>query len=139
MSINVAAYDAYKHGALNLVSDAKVALLALTAALGGKTWSSDSNLRTAWARETAKVKAAPKNNGLPTDSQVIGAVQRTATLQTVVISPNRWEEGQITNPSRVQGIKMRDVAFQNPQTAADLLGGSGYVFIQKSHSLETII
>jgi hemoglobin/transferrin/lactoferrin receptor protein len=58
--------------------------------------------------------------------------QSDVTLETVVISPNRWEEGQITNPSRVQGIKMRDVAFQNPQTTADLLGGSGYVFIQKS-------
>ncbi len=95
MSINVAAYDAYKHGALNLVSDAKVALLALTAALGGKTWSSDSNLRRAWARETAEVKAAPKNNGLPTDSQVIGAVQRTASAKTIVMGAAGTMPGEL--------------------------------------------
>lgn len=71
-------------------------------------------------------------SALTGDQPTIVMRQSDVTLQTVVISPNRWEEGQITNPSRVQGIKMRDVAFQNPQTAADLLGGSGYVFIQKS-------
>jgi 3D-(3,5/4)-trihydroxycyclohexane-1,2-dione acylhydrolase (decyclizing) len=85
MSINVAAYDAYKHGAVNLVSDAKVALLALGAALAGKTWSADMALRLDWAEQTAAVKAPPKSSGLPTDAQVIGAVQRTALASTVVM------------------------------------------------------
>ncbi|HEX2898326.1 MAG TPA: hypothetical protein VHS96_01280, partial [Bacteroidia bacterium] len=32
------------------------------------------------------------------DNPTIALQQSDVTLQTIVISPNRWEEGQITNP-----------------------------------------
>lgn len=54
------------------------------------------------------------------------------SLQEVVVSAQRWEQKKIETPSRIASINVREVAFQNPQTAADLLGISGYVFIQKS-------
>ena len=58
--------------------------------------------------------------------------KKNVTLNEVVISANRWEQNLREIPHRVEIIKMREVAFQNPQTTADLLGTSGYVFIQKS-------
>ncbi len=95
LSINVAAYDAYKHGALNLVSDAKVALQALTHALKSHKWASIPNLQSDWAAITAAVKAAPTTNALPTDMQVIGAVQRTASKSTLVMSAAGTMPGEL--------------------------------------------
>jgi 3D-(3,5/4)-trihydroxycyclohexane-1,2-dione acylhydrolase (decyclizing) len=77
ISINVQAYDADKHGAIGLVADAKVALEALSAALGGhKSEQQDGALRSEWLAAVDLHCAAPKSDGLPTDAQVIGAVQR---------------------------------------------------------------
>ncbi len=54
------------------------------------------------------------------------------SLDQVVISASRWKQNQRDIPSKVSTITSREVALQNPQTAADLLGASGEVFIQKS-------
>lgn len=50
----------------------------------------------------------------------------------VYFSGNRAPKPLIENPNRVEKISMKEAAFQNPQTTADLLGMSGYAFIQKS-------
>jgi 3D-(3,5/4)-trihydroxycyclohexane-1,2-dione acylhydrolase (decyclizing) len=87
MSINVMAYDAYKHGAISLVSDAKVALQAIGKALGTQKFALPAAaLKADWARAKAAVKAAPEaGNQLPTDMQVVGAVNRTASAKTIVM------------------------------------------------------
>ncbi|MCO6385368.1 3D-(3,5/4)-trihydroxycyclohexane-1,2-dione acylhydrolase (decyclizing) [Oceanicola sp. 502str15] len=86
VSINVAPYDATKHGAVSLVADAKVALERLSAALGDASWEArDGEARSAWYAATDAVMAAPNAEGLPTDAQVIGAVQRQAGPQTVAM------------------------------------------------------
>ena len=53
-------------------------------------------------------------------------------LDQVVISATRWNQPQREVPARITTIPIREVRLQNPQTAADLLGTSGEVFIQKS-------
>ena len=50
----------------------------------------------------------------------------------VVVSATRWSQTSQNVPSRISIISPKDVALFNPQTAADLLGSSGEVFIQKS-------
>lgn len=95
LSINVAAYDSYKHGAINLTSDAKIALQAIGKALGSQKWPSIPGLQADWAANTAAVKAAPTTNALPTDMQVIGAVQRTASKATVVMSAAGTMPGEL--------------------------------------------
>lgn len=95
LSINVAAYDSYKHGAINLTSDAKIALQGLGKALGSQKWPSIPGLQADWAAATAAVKAAPTSNALPTDMQVIGAVQRTASKATVVMSAAGTMPGEL--------------------------------------------
>lgn len=54
------------------------------------------------------------------------------SLNEVVISASRWEQEQIDVPNRIEKISTKEIAFQNPQTAADLLGSGGYAYIQKS-------
>ncbi len=96
MSINVAAYDSHKHGAINLTSDAKIALQVLGVALKDRKWSAISGLQADWAAATAAVKARPAHdNALPTDMQVVGAVQRTALKSTVVMSAAGTMPGEL--------------------------------------------
>jgi len=54
------------------------------------------------------------------------------SLDEVVVSATRWNQKTSEIPSRVITIPPSTVEFQNPQTAADMLGISGKVFIQKS-------
>ncbi len=54
------------------------------------------------------------------------------SLDEVVISGSRWRQSSDDVPSKIISISAREVALQNPQSAADLLGISGKVFVQKS-------
>ncbi len=54
------------------------------------------------------------------------------SLSEVVVSANRWEQEEKENAFRIEKLKMKDMALQNPQTAADLLGAGSSVYIQKS-------
>lgn len=58
--------------------------------------------------------------------------QRAISLNQVVVSATRWRQETSDIPSKIVQISAEQVALQNPQTAADLLGSSGNVFIQKS-------
>jgi len=53
-------------------------------------------------------------------------------LDEVVVSATRWRQTSTNIPSKIISISSSEVALQNPQTAADLLGVSGKVYIQKS-------
>ncbi|WP_268034637.1 TonB-dependent receptor plug domain-containing protein [Algoriphagus sp. PAP.12] len=53
-------------------------------------------------------------------------------LNEVVISGSRWARDSDETPSKIISISPKSIEFQNPQTAADLLGISGKVYIQKS-------
>lgn len=54
------------------------------------------------------------------------------SLKELIISANRWEEEQSEVPNKIEKITIREARFQNAQTSADLLGTSGYAYIQKS-------
>ncbi|WP_116655068.1 3D-(3,5/4)-trihydroxycyclohexane-1,2-dione acylhydrolase (decyclizing) [Pelagibacterium sediminicola] len=88
VALNVVGADAAKHNALPLVADAKAGLVALDAALEG--WRAPQSWRAAasagksdWMVEAAKATAAT-NAELPSDAQVIGAVQRAIGDAVVV-------------------------------------------------------
>ncbi|PQA74369.1 3D-(3,5/4)-trihydroxycyclohexane-1,2-dione acylhydrolase (decyclizing) [Brucella oryzae] len=87
LSLNVQPYDGSKHGSLPLVADAKIALEALSKAIGGyKRQPADTTLKEKWFAAADRFTAAPGDgNTLPTDMQVIGAVQRQARENTVVM------------------------------------------------------
>ena len=79
IGLNVQAFDAHKHEALPLVADAQTGLDALEAALGqwqaDPAWTDKAKAgKQTWLAAAAAVTAA--TNALPSDAQVIGAVQR---------------------------------------------------------------
>ncbi len=86
IALNVQPHDAAKRGSLPLVADAKVGLERLSAALGGHRFADpDLAAREAWFATTGALMAAPAGNLLPSDAQVVGAVNRSATARTVVM------------------------------------------------------
>lgn len=87
LALNVQAYDSAKHDALPLVADAKVGLEKISEALGDHRFATpDAHLKASWFAKADAVTAAPKDaNTLPTDMQVIGAVQRASRDNTVVM------------------------------------------------------
>jgi hemoglobin/transferrin/lactoferrin receptor protein len=54
------------------------------------------------------------------------------SLDQIIISASRWRQPRREIPVRIISITPKDIANGNPQTAADLLGLSGEVYIQKS-------
>lgn len=58
--------------------------------------------------------------------------QSNISLDEVVISATRWEQSKTDVPTKITKITPFEISFQNPQTSADMLGNTGYVFIQKS-------
>lgn len=87
LALNVQPYDSAKHEALPLVADALIGLEMLSAALGDVRFAApDSAIKASWFAKADAVTAAPKDgNQLPTDMQVIGAVQRASRENTVVM------------------------------------------------------
>lgn len=89
ISVNLAGYDAVKHGAIPVVGDARLTLQRLSALLAGKRFSDpDFAGRDAWFARTDEAFAPPQSaapNFLPSDAQVIGAVQRQAGEDTLVM------------------------------------------------------
>lgn len=69
-------------------------------------------------------------------SCIANAQERTDTsykeLDEVTISVNKWEQKLNEVPNKIAKVNMREARIFNPQTAADLLGMTGSVFIQKS-------
>jgi 3D-(3,5/4)-trihydroxycyclohexane-1,2-dione acylhydrolase (decyclizing) len=97
VSINVAAYDAMKHGAVPLCADAGVALTVLHQALGNwKAPKPAAGLKEAWFAAVDPLTDAPKDsNNLPTDMQVVGAVQRASHNDTVVMGAAGTMPGEL--------------------------------------------
>jgi 3D-(3,5/4)-trihydroxycyclohexane-1,2-dione acylhydrolase (decyclizing) len=97
ISINVAAYDAMKHGAEPLCADADVALEAISQAMGEQRFTPPApSMKADWFAQVDPLTAAPQTgNELPTDMQVVGAVQRSADPDTVVMSAAGTMPGEL--------------------------------------------
>jgi 3D-(3,5/4)-trihydroxycyclohexane-1,2-dione acylhydrolase (decyclizing) len=87
VSLNVAAYDAAKHGAMPLMADARVGLEELGETLGETRFDGEATAsKSDWFGKVDPLTDAPsEGNTLPTDMQVIGAVQRAANENTVAM------------------------------------------------------
>ena len=58
--------------------------------------------------------------------------EKHLSVSEMIVSANRWEQDKAKVPSRIVKLKLKDLSVLEPQTSADLLEASGYVFVQKS-------
>jgi 3D-(3,5/4)-trihydroxycyclohexane-1,2-dione acylhydrolase (decyclizing) len=107
LQLNVAPHDAAKHGALPLVADAQAGLAALGAALAGwrapAAWTARARALTAEWHETVARATAPGNASLPSDAEVVGAVNRAAGLGDVVVGAAGGLPGELHKLWRAAG------------------------------------
>lgn len=89
VALNVQPFDATKHRALSLVCDAHAGLEDLDRALGQHkapaSWTDTAKKQKAKWVKTAAAYTAPTDASLPSDAQVIGAVQRQMPENGVVV------------------------------------------------------
>ncbi|MBV8398448.1 MAG: 3D-(3,5/4)-trihydroxycyclohexane-1,2-dione acylhydrolase (decyclizing) [Acetobacteraceae bacterium] len=89
IQLNIQALDAGKHKAVPLVGDATRILGDLSGALGSYAvapgWREKSARLIAEWNATVDAVTAPRNVALPTDAQVVGAVNRTAAPRDIVV------------------------------------------------------
>jgi len=62
----------------------------------------------------------------------IKLTRKLFAMEEFIISANRWEQNKAEVPNKITSILKPVSELQNPQTAADLIGLSDEVFIQKS-------
>ncbi len=80
---------------------------------------------------TYELKILPFNV-LKTNGFLVELEEKNITLDEFIVTANRWEEDKIENPFRIEKITIKKISFQNPQTAADLLGATNFAYVQKS-------
>jgi 3D-(3,5/4)-trihydroxycyclohexane-1,2-dione acylhydrolase (decyclizing) len=110
IALNVQAFDAAKHRAQMLVADARTGLEALDAALGD--WRAPAKwqarvpaAKAAWIKEAAPFTATT-NSALPSDAQVIGALQRLSQPSDIMVGAAGGLPGEmhkLWNPSDAMG------------------------------------
>ncbi len=89
IGLNVQPFDAAKHRALPLVADARAGLAALDAALGDwrapRAWRETADQAKAEWTPVAARYTASTNLELPSDAQVLGALQRAGAASDIVV------------------------------------------------------
>ena len=89
LALNVQPLDAYKHGAMPLIADAREGLRELSEALGHwrapDAWTQRAHAERSKWRTMAESFTTAGDGPLPSDAQVIGAVQRGAHTSDILI------------------------------------------------------
>ena len=129
IQLNIQPFDAGKHGATPLVGDARVTLEALTAALGDHGSDPDWQRRARRLADewTACVDAAvaPGNAALPSDAQVIGAVNRAAQPGDTVVCAAGGLPGELHKLWRTAGDGGYHVEYGFSCMGYEIAGGLG--------------
>jgi 3D-(3,5/4)-trihydroxycyclohexane-1,2-dione acylhydrolase (decyclizing) len=130
IQINVAPHDAHKHGADAIVADAHAALDALAAALAGWTaptqWTQACRAGArAWQRAVDAASAPSKSQAKPSDAQVIGAVQRAADDNTIIVCAAGGHPGQLHKLCRAPRPHSYHLEYGYSCMGYEIAGGLG--------------
>ena len=127
-SLNVAAFDAHKLGALALVGDARAGLEALAAALASHRVDAAhaelaARLNREWDAEVGRLYAG--EDGPPTQAQVIGAVNDSAEPRDVVVCAAGSMPGDLHKLWRTRDPKGYHVEYGYSCMGYEVAGGLG--------------
>ncbi len=140
LAINVTPFDAVKHLAQPLLCDARIALEELGAALGEhKATAPDPALKRDWLAAVDAATAAPAGNALPSDAQVIGAVQRSLDENAVVVCAAGGLPGELHKlwkPGRVGGYH---VEYGYSCMGYEIAGGLGVKMAEPAREVVVMV
>jgi 3D-(3,5/4)-trihydroxycyclohexane-1,2-dione acylhydrolase (decyclizing) len=129
IQLNAGSFDAAKHGALPLVADARAGLEALDGALAVLTtpadWTSRArDLATQWNATVAQA-TAPSNTPLPSDAQVLGAVNRAVNPQDAIVCAAGGLPGELHKLWRCREFGTYHVEYGYSCMGYEIAGGLG--------------
>jgi len=129
VQLNVAAFDAAKHAALPLVADAALGLAALSRAMGAYRvpagWREKATRLSAQWNAVVDHATAPSNAELPSDAQVLGAVNRVAAPDGIVVCAAGGLPGELHKLWRVRRPGTYHVEYGYSCMGYEIAGGLG--------------
>jgi 3D-(3,5/4)-trihydroxycyclohexane-1,2-dione acylhydrolase (decyclizing) len=131
VGLNVAAFDAGKHGAMPLVADAARALAALDRRLGSwaapSAWAARAAAATQrWSRMVDRATAAPRAGAArATDAQVLGAVNRALPAGGIVVCAAGGLPGELHKLWRATDPASYHVEYGYSCMGYEIAGGLG--------------
>ncbi|AUN32208.1 3D-(3,5/4)-trihydroxycyclohexane-1,2-dione acylhydrolase (decyclizing) [Niveispirillum cyanobacteriorum] len=144
VQVNVVAFDAFKQGALPVVGDAGRVLELLSASLSG--WMAPAgwvatlaDARVAWDAQVEAVTAPPAGPGLPTDAQVIGAVQRAAADDAIVVCAAGGLPGDLHKLWRVKRPGGYHMEYGYSCMGYEIAGGVGVAMAQPQRPVHVMV
>jgi 3D-(3,5/4)-trihydroxycyclohexane-1,2-dione acylhydrolase (decyclizing) len=129
IQLNVASYDSVKHGAVPLVCDARRGIEILDQALAdwrvAPPWQDYArSLVLEWNQSVDSV-TAPTNAPLPSDAQVLGAVNRTVGSNATLVCAAGGLPGELHKLWRTQGQGAYHVEYGFSCMGYEIAGGVG--------------
>jgi 3D-(3,5/4)-trihydroxycyclohexane-1,2-dione acylhydrolase (decyclizing) len=140
--VNVAAYDAAKHGAVAVVGDAGAVLASLLERLS--RWRAPAGARTmavavaGWNAAWEKATASPENS-LPSDAQVIGAVWRSAAENSVVVCAAGGLPGELHKLWRCRHAGDYHVEYGYSCMGYEIAGGLGVKMAEPHRDVHVLL
>jgi 3D-(3,5/4)-trihydroxycyclohexane-1,2-dione acylhydrolase (decyclizing) len=130
VNINVAEFDAYKQNALPLVGDAKVTLKELTEALEGFSTSNSYqaqafNFNREWDAEVSRLYNLEHGPPLPSQGEIIGAVNTFSHPQDVVVCAAGSMPGDLHKLWRTRNPKGYHLEYGYSCMGYEIAGGLG--------------
>jgi 3D-(3,5/4)-trihydroxycyclohexane-1,2-dione acylhydrolase (decyclizing) len=130
ININIASFDAFKHGsAIPVVADAREAILELTAALAD--YRVDADFEADYSREkkawdyVVDAAFAPRGLDLPSQTEIIGAVQQASDPRDVVVCAAGSLPGDLHKLWRVRDDLGYHVEYGYSCMGYEIAGGIG--------------
>lgn len=129
VNINITEFDAHKHNGLALTGDAKVILAALKEELKTFHVAPDyaqmiADYNTSWDEKVAAAYQ-PENNGLPSQSEVIGAVNEFSDPEDVVLCAAGSLPGDLHKLWRTKSPKGFHLEYGYSCMGYEIAGGLG--------------
>jgi 3D-(3,5/4)-trihydroxycyclohexane-1,2-dione acylhydrolase (decyclizing) len=130
IQLNTAGFDAHKHGAHSLIADARAGLEALGRGLAGwqapAAWTERAKtLRADWQQVVERVTAPPTGNQLPSDAQVLGAVNRRAGPSAIMVAAAGGLPGELHKLWRASDPKGYHLEYGYSCMGYEIAGGLG--------------
>ena len=143
IQLNAAGFDAAKHGALPLVGDAKETLEALSAKLGTArapaAWIDKARgLMRSWNAAVERATGA-SNAPLPSDAQVLGAVNRATAPGDIVVCAAGGLPGELHKLWRVRLPGTYHVEYGYSCMGYEIAGGLGVKLAEPEREVYVLV
>ncbi|MFQ5437397.1 MAG: 3D-(3,5/4)-trihydroxycyclohexane-1,2-dione acylhydrolase (decyclizing) [Paracoccaceae bacterium] len=140
LALNISGHDASKHGANPLIADARSGLEELSAILGDyRARPPDTALKARSMAQLLRATAAPEGDTLPTDAQVIGAVQRSLGDNSVMVCAAGGLPGELHKLWKPAGTRGYHVEYGYSCMGYEIAGGLGVKMAQPDREVVVMV